>query len=364
MGALLAWGLYVAVQAQKYRRLGKEYSLGLLFLVASYLLLRAITKSRSPKQTFALAFFALLLLATDLRVHNSGTEFNSYPRTEAQRITDTFSDKSAFVQFLRNGLQSDRQNGPYRSEIIAAEAFLANGSMPIGVHATQGYNPMRYVLYDRATGARAFFSVPRPFTPLMPSYNSPLFDLLAVKYVAAVAELSQIDPKVDRSRFKLVFDQGLKVWENQDVLPRVLTATAFRVDSNVEGALEGSGMPQLDYRSVAILTHLPESLARLAGKEQTVTLLPGQGDASARITKYRNSEVVVAARSSRDVIVILNDIYYPYWRVYVDGRAAELLQANYIFRGVHVSPGDHEIVFRFEPFSWGSVKETIVRLVR
>jgi uncharacterized membrane protein YfhO len=69
--------------------------------------------------------------------------------------------------------------------------------------------------------------------------------------------------------------------------------------------------------------------------------------------------VTIEAESPRDVIVTLHDLYYPYWKVYVDGQESELLQANYIFRGVYVPAGRHTVVFRFEPFSWSALKGTL-----
>jgi uncharacterized membrane protein YfhO len=70
----------------------------------------------------------------------------------------------------------------------------------------------------------------------------------------------------------------------------------------------------------------------------------------------------VGVQSERDVILVLNDLYYPYWRVYVDGGERELLQANYLFRGVYVKAGEHKVVFRFEPLSWPAIKGTVARL--
>jgi len=117
-------------------------------------------------------------------------------------------------------------------------------------------------------------------------------------------------------------------------------------------------MPALDYRSTVVVTHLPATLSGLQVNAAETTPLAGDGNATASVKTFRNSEVVIGSQSSRDVIVVLNDLYYPYWRVYVDGHEEELLRSNYIFRGVHVRPGQHEIVFRFEPFSLRAIRAT------
>ena len=48
----------------------------------------------------------------------------------------------------------------------------------------------------------------------------------------------------------------------------------------------------------------------------------------------------------------LTDLYYPGWRVYVDGHEEEIHRTNAIFRGVELDPGSHRVVYRFEPTSF------------
>lgn len=50
--------------------------------------------------------------------------------------------------------------------------------------------------------------------------------------------------------------------------------------------------------------------------------------------------------------VVLSDTYYPGWYVFVDGQPATLFHADYAFRGVAVSAGNHLVEFRYEPFSF------------
>ena len=48
-------------------------------------------------------------------------------------------------------------------------------------------------------------------------------------------------------------------------------------------------------------------------------------------------------------MLLLNDHWSAHWRVTVDGQPSELLRCNYVMRGVRLSPGSHEVVFRFQP---------------
>ncbi len=46
-------------------------------------------------------------------------------------------------------------------------------------------------------------------------------------------------------------------------------------------------------------------------------------------------------------MLLLNDQYDPHWRVTVDGKPAPLLRANFIMRGVYLTPGEHNVEFQF-----------------
>jgi len=50
---------------------------------------------------------------------------------------------------------------------------------------------------------------------------------------------------------------------------------------------------------------------------------------------------------------VLNDVWQPWWYVDLDGKPAELLRANVLFRAVAVPPGRHEVRFTFRPLQGG-----------
>ena len=70
---------------------------------------------------------------------------------------------------------------------------------------------------------------------------------------------------------------------------------------------------------------------------------------------YENEKVVVEADATNDAIVLLSDVYYPGWKCRVDGNPTEIFIADFLFRGIHLTPGHHQVVFSYEPasFIWG-----------
>ena len=50
-------------------------------------------------------------------------------------------------------------------------------------------------------------------------------------------------------------------------------------------------------------------------------------------------------------ILVLNDVWHPWWRARVGGKPADILKANVLFRAVVVPPGRQVVRFSFQPFA-------------
>jgi hypothetical protein len=74
----------------------------------------------------------------------------------------------------------------------------------------------------------------------------------------------------------------------------------------------------------------------------------GTGSGSARFTRYDASELELAVKTDKPGVLVLSEVWYPAWKVEVDGRPQELLQAFYSLRGVAIAPGEHRVTMRYE----------------
>jgi len=76
------------------------------------------------------------------------------------------------------------------------------------------------------------------------------------------------------------------------------------------------------------------------------------GKQNVEIKNYSYDSLVVDAYLDREGFLYLGDVYYPGWKVFVDGREDKLLRGNLIFRAVKLSPGKHLVKFQYDPLSF------------
>lgn len=67
---------------------------------------------------------------------------------------------------------------------------------------------------------------------------------------------------------------------------------------------------------------------------------------------YSPDSIGFSIDAPRAGLVVLDEIMFPGWEVYVDGQRATPIRANYLLRGVWVSAGRHEVNWQFSPAHW------------
>jgi hypothetical protein len=80
-----------------------------------------------------------------------------------------------------------------------------------------------------------------------------------------------------------------------------------------------------------------------------------------KLKSYRNTEVEIEVDSARAGFVVLNDVWHPWWFGSVDGKPADILRANVLFRAIEVPAGRHTVRFEFRPVE-GAIKEIRARI--
>jgi hypothetical protein len=140
------------------------------------------------------------------------------------------------------------------------------------------------------------------------------------------------------------------VYENPRALPRLMLLTDWRL-ADFEELLRSGWPDDVDPRRTVLLAKTPAAFAR-----GTAT------GGIARLVHYANTEVVAEVEAPAGGILLLNDVWHPWWRASVDGADVEILEANVIFRAVVCPPGRHVVRFTFHPFA-GAVTELLGKVM-
>ncbi|WP_051334596.1 hypothetical protein [Bradyrhizobium sp. Ai1a-2] len=276
--------------------------------------------------------------------------WNNAPHISTGMATSTFDaarldTQNATLALLKSKLAAasapDRRD---RVEMIGIAYHWPNLCMIHGCDHLFGHNPLRLKWFYDATrvGDTVVDYNQRQFSPLFPSYRSAFADLFGLRFLAVGVPVEKVDPSLAPGDLTLVaHTPDAYVYENPRALPRVMMVTDWRIaDFN---QLLANGWPaEIDPRRTVLLNRAP-ALPRASAA--------GAAPGTARLTRYENTEVDVEVDAPSGGLLLLNDVWHPWWRVTVDGKPGEILRANVIFRAVVLAPGHHTVRFTFHPFA-------------
>lgn len=143
--------------------------------------------------------------------------------------------------------------------------------------------------------------------------------------------------------FKLVKETApemVRVYENKAALPEAFLIYKTREVPDIKVALQELIKPAFDARKEA----LTEGVSVLGPKNGKAEML-----SEAKVKRPNVNEVIVEAECRGSAMLVLNDVFFPGWRAFVDGEEAKIYRANAIFRGVKLEKGRHIVRFLYDP---------------
>lgn len=324
-----------------------EIGISLLFLALS---LGVLTAARRMAMTRPIATAALLAacLTLDFGWNMRPNDSTGLPPAEYDAMRLDTKDET--IDELRRRIVTNETRRD-RVEIAGLGFHWPNVGLVHGFESTLGYNPLRLGYFTAATGALDHVSGmdQHRFGPIYPSYRSPFANMLGLRFIAIGARIETVDPKLRPNAFQLVArtDKAF-IYENPDALPRVMVVPTARIQDQ-DQLIKSGQWPEGDLRQVAFIerTSMPLPRARITG--------------TAAIKEYSNTEITITADAPRGGVLMLHDVWHPWWFAYVDGKPTPVLRANGIFRSVILPHGASTVVFRFEPFR-GMIRRFFVQI--
>jgi hypothetical protein len=146
--------------------------------------------------------------------------------------------------------------------------------------------------------------------------------------------------------------EAIHIYENKNVMDRaflVQRAEAVKnLDDTIEKLQEG-----IDFRRVGLITGRTKEASKTMAERSVKGTFQGtipQRDDKVVIKRYAPDEVAIEVESGGGLLV-LSDLFYPGWKVRVNGKEGEVIKAFGLLRGVVVGEGRSEVTFYYRPLS-------------
>ena len=303
-------------------------ALPIIFSILSFVLLFLLINTDSVTIKTIVCTLIILLVSFDLM--HFGYSYN----TKASRNSE-FPETPA-IRFLKNDKEL------YRT--MAIGNFIHHALVPFGIEDIAGYGsfyPKRYGKYLFVSQNTNISNIPKEFSRwiIFQHPNSPLIDLLNVKYV-----LTEPNIKLNNPNHKKVFSGKINIYENKSTFPRAFCVSSFEAIKNENEIIKRiKNWEASDFKEKVILENLPEIIWPLTPSEKTFT------ESKIDILQYHPNTIKLTVNTPQNCLLIFNDSYHPGWKAFVDDKPEKVYCANYIMRAVYVPKGKHTIVFQFKP---------------
>jgi hypothetical protein len=313
--------------------LGKVAFLGLAIVGMTWF-------TRRGKFPVALAsIVALLLLLVELWPVSRSVMLPTIGEPQAHNAD---AGRDDVVEYLEKSAPA----GEARVFCIEPQLFDDNRMAGFGLSTLGGHHSAKTKLYQDLMDSNSLFQLP-------------WLALLNCRYWVFSRPVAPTDLPGDWFRaLKLVHSgEAGAVYEFALSLPRATLLGDWRLEPD-------AGHAVLD--SVTAVAHNPATFTWL-DRDPGVPAGAADSVGSARVTRYRLHEVEVDVNAHRPAVLRLADLYYPDWKVFVDGKPERLLRADHALRAVAVPEGHHTVLFKFQSGAfraglWVSIVSTFLSL--
>ena len=266
-----------------------------VIILSVLLCLVILFRRKSIHQYLSLLLF-ILLAFTDLYIF--GSEHNN----STTNITSYYKENREWASIIKEG---------YNDELFRIKGMSDNNRL----------------VFIQNQGMIDFIFMLDGGTPLSLKNSSPPYrteDLMNVKYVP-------INDTITSNGYNWKF--------NKSYAPRVWMSYCSIIEPSLDNVAKILEDSTFDIRKKVIIDQEPEIFV----DTNTVNIAGYKID----IISYKNNEITLSVETNKNGILVLSEVYYPNWKVFVDDVEKPMLRADYSLRGVALEKGIHKVVFKY-----------------
>lgn len=142
-------------------------------------------------------------------------------------------------------------------------------------------------------------------------------------------------------QFKLIHeDNYYKFYQNNNVFPHVFLVGGYRVMKDDRQILMTIFSNDFNPRREIVL----EADPKINKTDKDV--------GEAKIISYKQNSIEISAEAKSSALLFLTENYNKGWKASVDGKAVQILRANYAFKAIPIEAGKHIVRFFYDPWSF------------
>ncbi len=233
-----------------------------------------------------------------------------------------------------------KYSGLYRMMTTDARIMPPNFSIMHDIQSIDGYDPLYIRRYGELIAAmernvpniKPPFGFDRIINPH--NYNSKIADLLGVKYILSLNDLTS-------AKLKKIFMEGeTRIYENNDAFDRTFFVNQVYAASNKDSSIKALFDENIDLKNTAVVENWDHKENVFENK-----------NSKAEIINYESSQIIIRTETYEEGFIVLTDTFYPTWKARIcslnktDCKETKIYLTDYNFRGILVPGGEHTVIF-------------------
>lgn len=322
---LPAWGIFISAfflfnNPVSHRNL--ILPIFTLFVITILVFLYQYPKLQDKSKVAAKLIIMLLLFTTVFEVSRFAWKFTPFTRSnwlfpQTQILSYLASDRSKF-----------------RIMALDRRIMPPNFSVFYNLEDVAGYDPLYLKEYNllvsswnSGTPQDSYGGFNRIVTP--DNWNNLITDLMNVKYILTLNEINS-------AKLKLVLNEGSTyLYYNNNFFPRAwLVDTIIKVDSE-KSALNQLFDKNMDFRKEIVTSENID----IGGHP----ILDKPVEDTIEVESWTENRIVLSTNSVKNKLLVLSEIFSPLWEAKIDGIPAKIYKVNYLFRGIPLTSGPHNL---------------------
>jgi hypothetical protein len=147
--------------------------------------------------------------------------------------------------------------------------------------------------------------------------------------------------------------EGIRIYENKNVMDRAFILHDARETDGLDSVIKEL-RGGLDFRRVGIVDDITSEMAgsmpSLFSKEGRERV-DSQAEDKVVMKEYSPDEIALDVESGKGGLLVLSDLFYPGWKVTVNGRDGRIIKVFGLLRGVLIKGGKSKVLFLYRPLS-------------